>query len=177
MTVRAHKVFAEAVPIDDRIEDNGRGSDGGAVAQRRWQVAGGTRGGAKENGVQIVEKTYGPVTVLAPAGRIDLTSGEAFQAAVLAAVHRHEPAGALVVLDFSGVEYISSIGLRALMVAAKQTKALGGQLAIAALTPVVHEIFHISRFDLVLKAFASLREALAALSPEAAAQFDDAAER
>ncbi|HEX2570546.1 MAG TPA: STAS domain-containing protein [Polyangia bacterium] len=127
--------------------------------------------------MQIVEKTYGPVTVLAPAGRIDLTSGEAFQAAVLAAVHRHEPAGALVVLDFSGVEYISSIGLRALMVAAKQTKALGGQLAIAALTPVVHEIFHISRFDLVLKAFASLREALAALSPEAAAQFDDAAER
>ena len=78
-------------------------------------------------------------------------------------------------LDFSGVEYISSIGLRALMMAAKQTKALQGQLAIAALTPVVHEIFHISRFDLILKAFTSAREAIAALSPEAAASYDDAA--
>lgn len=125
--------------------------------------------------MQIVEKTYGPVTVLAPAGRIDLASGEAFQEQVLGAVHRHDPAGALVVLDFSGVEYISSIGLRALMMAAKQTKALQGQLAIAALTPVVHEIFHISRFDLVLKSFASLREAIAALSPEAAAHYDGAA--
>jgi anti-sigma B factor antagonist len=53
----------------------------------------------------------------------------------------------------SGVDYISSVGLRALMVAAKQVKTQGGRIAVAALTPMVREVFQISRFHLVFSLF------------------------
>jgi anti-anti-sigma factor len=62
------------------------------------------------------------------------------------------------VLDFSGVDYIASVGLRALMVAARQAKA-GGGIGIAALQPMVREVFSIARFDLVIPCFDSLESA------------------
>ena len=68
-----------------------------------------------------------------------------------------------MLVDLSGVEYISSSGLRALMMAAKQSKASSGRLAVAALNPVVKEIFAISRFSYVVTVFETLAEALAAL--------------
>jgi len=78
------------------------------------------------------------------------------------------------VIDLAGVEYISSVGLRVLMLASKQAKAQGGSLAVADLQPVVREIFEISRFNLVLEVFPTLREALAKLSPAALAAFEAA---
>jgi anti-anti-sigma factor len=78
------------------------------------------------------------------------------------------------VLDLSKVDYISSAGLRVLMLARKQAKAQGGTLVVAGLTPVVKEIFEISRFTVVFEVFASVRDALARISPSAAAAFDAA---
>jgi anti-anti-sigma regulatory factor len=60
------------------------------------------------------------------------------------------------------------------MLASKQAKAQGGSLAVADLQPVVREIFDISRFNLVLQVFPTLREALAKLSPPALTAFDAA---
>src|SRR5262249_52332467 len=77
-----------------------------------------------------------------------------------------------VVLDMSGVEYVSSAGLRALLLALRQAKAQGGTLVVAALTPFVREIFEISRFTLLFRVFASVREALAERSPAAVAAFE-----
>jgi anti-anti-sigma factor len=79
-----------------------------------------------------------------------------------------------VVIDLADVEYISSVGLRVLMLASKQAKAQGGALVVADLQPVVREIFEISRFTLVVEVFATLREALAKLSPAALAAFESA---
>ena len=76
------------------------------------------------------------------------------------------------VLDFADVEYISSVGLRVLMIAAKAMRAHERPIAIAALQPVVGEIFAISRFDKVLTVYPSVRIALEALSPTALAAFD-----
>ena len=47
-------------------------------------------------------------------------------------------------------------------------------LAVCGLQPVVREIFEISRFNLVLKVFATLREALTAVSPAALAAYEAA---
>ena len=69
-----------------------------------------------------------------------------------------------MLIDFSGVEYISSAGLRALMVASKQSKANSGRLAVAGATPMVKEIFAISRFSLVVQVFDTIAEAITALS-------------
>lgn len=68
-----------------------------------------------------------------------------------------------LVLDFGGVDYVSSVGLRALMLAAKQVKAQSGRIAIAALTPMVAEVFQISRFNLVFSTFETVEGAVAGL--------------
>jgi len=61
-----------------------------------------------------------------------------------------------------------------LMLASKQVKVQGGALAVTGLQPVVREIFEISRFNLVLEVFPTLREALAKLSPTTLAAFETA---
>jgi anti-sigma B factor antagonist len=110
--------------------------------------------------VEISEKHAGKFIVLAPVGRIDNETSPSFQAKLLDAVGT---GSAPVLLDFCGVEYISSAGLRALLMASKKSKAGGGRLAVAALTPMVKEIFAISRFGLVVQVFETIAAATAAL--------------
>jgi anti-anti-sigma factor len=77
-----------------------------------------------------------------------------------------------LVLDFSGVDYISSVGLRVLMIAAKKMRTNGARIGVAALQPVVAEIFAISRFDGVLEVSQSVRSAIEKMSAPALAAFD-----
>jgi anti-anti-sigma regulatory factor len=58
------------------------------------------------------------------------------------------------------------------MLAAKQAKARGGFLALAAVQPLVAEILEISKFTLVLRTLPSVRDAVAAASPAALAAFE-----
>lgn len=64
-----------------------------------------------------------------------------------------------VVLDLSGVEFIDSSGLGAIVAAMKQ---LGGnrRLDLAGLQPVVEKVFRLTRMDTVFRLFASLDEAM-----------------
>jgi anti-anti-sigma factor len=73
------------------------------------------------------------------------------------------------VLDLSRLEYISSAGLRVLMIAAREAKARQGKLIAVALQPVVREIFEISKFTLVFQLFDSVQDALKQISPTALA--------
>ena len=122
--------------------------------------------------MKIRHTRFGNVTVLAPAGRIDHITSEEFRKSVDRIVGSAIASGEAVVFDLEQVEYISSAGLRCFMLAAKQAKAQGSQLAVAALQPVVREIFEISRFTLVFETFRSVREAIAKLSPAALPAFD-----
>jgi len=78
------------------------------------------------------------------------------------------------VLDLSGVAYMSSAGLRVLTLAAKQCRKQHGNIVIAALQPLLQEVFRISRFDTVFAIFKSVPEALADLSPTAASKYSGA---
>jgi anti-anti-sigma factor len=111
--------------------------------------------------MEITEQRQGAIIVLIPVGRINNDTSSVFQPKLLDSVGI---APSKVLIDFSGVEYISSAGLRALMMASKQSKATGGRLAVAGLTPMVKEIFTISRFSLVVQVFETSAEAIAALS-------------
>jgi anti-anti-sigma factor len=110
--------------------------------------------------MEIGEERQGEIVVLNPVGRINNDTSPEFQTRLLASVGS---AATTVLIDFSRVEYISSAGLRALMMASKQSKANNGRLAVAGLTPMVKEIFSISRFSLVVQVFETTAEAVAAL--------------
>ena len=117
--------------------------------------------------MQLTHRRIGNAVVLAAAGRIDHASAEGFKEALQPHLAQCKAGGDVVVLDFSGIEYISSVGLRVLMLAAKQAKWQQGAVAVAALRPVVKEIFEISKFTLVIPCFARVRDALAELAPAA----------
>lgn len=122
--------------------------------------------------MEIGNKTYGDVLVLSPAGRIDHANSENFRNALTPFVERCKAGGEKLVLDLAGVDYISSAGLRCFMLAEKQAKAQGGTIVVAGMQPVVKEIFEISRFTLVFNTFATVREAVAKVSPTAVSAFD-----
>jgi len=115
--------------------------------------------------VELSERRAGRAVVLAPAGRIDMGTADQLRERLIPMVTAAAKAGDSVVLDFSGVDYISSAGLRVLMLAAKEAKTAGSKVAVAALQPLVNEIFEISRFNKVLACHAGVDEAIAALSP------------
>ncbi len=120
--------------------------------------------------MEIQERRLADVTVLTAAGRLDQESAAAFQSRLMGLVD--VSGGIKLVMDFGRLDYISSVGLRALMVAAKKSKGSGGKIAVAALTPVVREIFEISRFNFVVPVFADVRTALTSMSADAVAAFD-----
>jgi anti-sigma B factor antagonist/stage II sporulation protein AA (anti-sigma F factor antagonist) len=109
------------------------------------------------------------------AGRIDHINAESLNRALAPLIERCGVDMSALLLDLAKVEYISSIGLRVLMVAAKQARLQESRIAVAALQPVVDEIFQISRFNYVLDVFPTVRAALEALSPSALAAYDASA--
>jgi anti-sigma B factor antagonist len=119
-------------------------------------------------------RSIGDVLVFAPAGRLDHESVDAFRASLQPQLDAALDAGRGVLFDLSGLEYVSSAGLRCFMLAAKQANARNGRMAVAAPRPVVAEIFEISRFNMVFRVFPAMREAVGFLSPEAAAAFERA---
>ena len=114
--------------------------------------------------MDIEATTHGNFNVLKLVGRIDQTSADRLQSLLAPWVEDCTPQGAALVLDLSGVDYIGSVGLRALMLAAKQVKAQQGRMVAAAPTPVVAEVFQVSRFHLMLEVYTDLEAACTALS-------------
>jgi len=96
-----------------------------------------------------------------PKGRIDSATGPAFEKDVLRQIddgHRR------LLLDFADLQYISSAGLRIVLLAAKRMKAAGGRLALCSLNPQIAEVFEISGFSRILDIHPSRDAALATLS-------------
>jgi anti-sigma B factor antagonist/stage II sporulation protein AA (anti-sigma F factor antagonist) len=108
------------------------------------------------------------VLLIRIAGRIDHTTAKAFEATLIPQLHGCTGEVKKVLLDVSGIVYMSSAGLRVLMLAAKQCQQQQGDIVIAALPPLLQEVFTISRFDRVFTIFPTVPAALEAISPAAA---------
>lgn len=113
--------------------------------------------------MKISHENRSGVLVVCPLGRIDQETCEAFQQELQPHLEVCRSGGSIV-MDMGQIDYISSAGLRCFMIAAKQAKAQGGKLVLAALSPVVSEIFHISRFNLLFQIHARVDEAVAAVA-------------
>jgi|SRR5689334_19415003 anti-anti-sigma factor len=117
-------------------------------------------------------RTLANVVLIEIAGRIDHGTAPAFGSALLPHVEGCTGETKKLLLDLGAVNYMSSAGLRVLMIAAKGCRKQSGKMALAGLQPTIKEIFKIGRFDMVLETFASVREALAAIAPAAVASYD-----
>ena len=124
--------------------------------------------------MNVSSRRFANAVVLAVSGRLDQDTCETFRVDLSRHVEDSARGGGAIVLDLSGLEYVSSAGLRCFMLASRQAKAQSGRIFVAALQPMVREIFEISHFNLVFQVFPTVREALGAVSPEASAAFEKA---
>lgn len=101
----------------------------------------------------------GEVLILALQGRLDNNTSQQVEETLMARV----PGRPALVLDFAGLEYISSAGLRVMLKIAKQSRADGGKLALCGLAPQVREVFDISGFSTILSIHTDRSAALGAV--------------
>jgi anti-sigma B factor antagonist len=108
--------------------------------------------------MELRESTENGHVVVELAGRLDSNTSKTVEDRLAALLDGGAKA---LVLDFAALEYVSSAGLRVLLVVAKRMKAAQGRLAICALRPEVREVFEISGFSKIFSIFPGKAEALA----------------
>ncbi len=79
-------------------------------------------------------------------GRVDTITAPELQQAILVAFQKEKK----LILDFTNIEYISSAGLRALLIGEKTAKSKGGSMLITGASEAVKEVFNVTGFLKIL---------------------------
>ena len=99
----------------------------------------------------------GDVKVVSLQGRLDTNNSPGVREALDKAV---DDGARKLLLDFGGVDFVSSAGLRVLLAMAKRLKGIEGGLRVCSLNDTVSEVFEISGFDSLLQVFGDRNAAL-----------------
>jgi anti-anti-sigma factor len=109
--------------------------------------------------MEITEGSAGAVKVAGLKGRLDTATAPIAEAALLPML----AGGAKLVLDLGEMHHVSSAGLRVLLKVARDARASGGAVALAAPQAPVRDMLETSGFDRVLPIHATRAEAVAGL--------------
>lgn len=109
--------------------------------------------------MEIREEKKAAVNILSIEGRLDSNTSGILENRIMSLLE-HESKD--FVIDFSGMDYISSAGLRVLLMAAKKTKTKGGKVVLSALCENVREVFEMSGFISIFDVFDTKDEAVGA---------------
>jgi len=108
--------------------------------------------------MEITTTSKDNATTLSLNGRIDTATAPELEQAINKVIDGGQRK---VLLDFAGVTYISSGGLRVLLATAKKLKNPGDKFGICALSPEVMKILKLAGFTSIFSIYASEGEALA----------------
>ena len=97
--------------------------------------------------IEVAEERDGDVLVLLPVGRLDSGNARSFESIVMDFISSGERH---LVIDFSRLDFISSSGLRVLLIAAKALKAGEGTIVLCSMKNHIEEVFRISGFHRIL---------------------------
>lgn len=98
--------------------------------------------------MEILEVKQGDLVILEIAGRLDASTSPDLERWFLSLLDRGEQN---VLIDFERLRYISSAGLRVLLMAAKRMAAAGGRLTLCALGSNIQEVFEIAGFTSIFQ--------------------------
>ena len=101
------------------------------------------------------------VSILNLAGRMDATTVIHFEDAFRSKIEEN---ASKIIINLAELEYISSAGLRGILIAEKSSKANKSTLAFCTMQDMVAEVFKISGFNSILKVYATQEEAMAAFA-------------
>lgn len=119
--------------------------------------------------LSIDYQDYADCRVVSVTGRVDHTNSTQFLDNLSA--HAEEAGG--MVVDLSRLDFVTSAGLRALLMAHRTIAAKDGRMAVAGVTGSVREVFRISKFDALLNVTDSVAEGVAQISDAARTAYQD----
>jgi anti-anti-sigma factor len=96
--------------------------------------------------MEISQEQDGDVVIVRLTGRLDSSAASGAEEQLSTALSGTPPR---VAIDMSGLAYISSAGLRVLLVMAKKVQQQKGKVALGGLAPNVREVFTVSGFDTI----------------------------
>ena len=110
--------------------------------------------------MNITKDTIKGLTVLRCVGRLDATTSIKLENEINALLDSEINK---VLIDFSGVDYLSSAGMRLLLSMTKRLKNKRGKLSIFAIHEEVREIINMAGFEKVLAIYSTEEEAIKGL--------------
>ncbi len=93
----------------------------------------------------ITKQQNGTALTLAVSGRLDTTTSPELEQELSASLDSADS----LILDFSGLDYVSSAGLRVLLSAHKQMSGKGG-MKVKNVNEIVREVFDVTGFSDIL---------------------------
>ncbi len=112
--------------------------------------------------MEITRREENGVPVLTLHGRLDQKSADALEAAAMEIGQAGDGRG--LVIEMTGVDFIASVGIRALIRPAQALSRRGGRLAISNLQPQMGDFFKLTGLDQMFLIHRTTEEAVAGLS-------------
>lgn len=97
------------------------------------------------------------ILILRPLGRLDSSTSPELERLL---TEQLDTGSQRLVLDFSGLNYISSAGLRVVLLAGKKLRASKGRMVLVSLQDMVREVFDMSGFLALFAVADTLEEGL-----------------
>ena len=111
--------------------------------------------------LEVTEERGDVALVLLPTGSLDGGNVHHFESLVMGHVNNGERR---LIVDFSGLNFISSAGLRVFVIAARALRASDGRIILCGMKHHVEDVFRVSGIYRVIDIKASRAEALETLS-------------
>lgn len=111
--------------------------------------------------MEITQTQHGDLLIMNLTGRLDAHTSKPFEERLMLTIDEGHQS---VLVDFSQLDYISSAGLRVLLLAARKLSEVNGKIALCNLKPSIKTVFDIAGFSSVFSIFTTREEAIADFS-------------
>jgi anti-anti-sigma factor len=109
--------------------------------------------------MKIEERREGPVVIVSIEGRLDHAGAEILDAHLTQMIVAGDRS---FVIDFHGVDFVASMGLRALIKPYQTLAPLDGKLVVTHLGATIRSVFEMAGIDRAIPIYESVEEAVAA---------------
>ncbi len=120
--------------------------------------------------LDVTHRDFADCRLVRVGGRVDHTNSTVFHEDL----GRHAGAvaqGGGMVIDLARLEFITSAGLRALLLAHRTIAEAGGRLIVTGIAGVVKDVFRVSKFDSLLGVAETVEQAVGQVSDAAAGAY------
>jgi anti-sigma B factor antagonist len=111
--------------------------------------------------MEISERKVGEACIVGITGRLDSGTSDSLGQRLHQLIDRGERR---MVIDAEKLDYISSTGLRVLLVAAKNLKTINGRIVLSSLKPHILEVFEIAGFKSIFPIYGNTDQAVQHIS-------------